>query len=60
MAQRLSRPLSYDNWVLIRDIVDYVCEIWQQPDLSIWEVRGEKQNFLYSKVSLSCPFPNAS
>ncbi|GAA6062500.1 hypothetical protein JCM10212_006349 [Sporobolomyces blumeae] len=52
MAQKLSRPLSYDNWVLIRDIVDYVCEIWQQPDLSIWEVRGEKQNFLYSKVML--------
>ena len=34
----------------MRDLVDYVCEVWDQPDLSIWEVRGEKQNFLYSKI----------
>ncbi|BGP39748.1 hypothetical protein JCM10449v2_003699 [Rhodotorula kratochvilovae] len=50
LAQKMSRPLSYDDWVLVRDLVDYVCEVWEQPDLSIWEVRGEKQHFLYSKI----------
>ncbi|GAA5855676.1 hypothetical protein JCM9279_003300 [Rhodotorula babjevae] len=50
LAQKMSRPLAYDDWVLVRDLVDYVCEVWDQPDLSIWEVRGEKQNFLYSKI----------
>ena len=43
--------MSYDNWVQVRSIVDFVSDNWDQPDLSIWEVRGERQNFLYSKVS---------
>lgn len=42
--------VAYDDWVLVRDLVDYVCDVYDQPDLSIWEVRGEKQNFLYSKI----------
>ncbi|KAL8279392.1 hypothetical protein RQP46_008204 [Phenoliferia psychrophenolica] len=50
LAQKLSRPLSYDTWVQVRALVDYVCVAWDQPDLSIWEVRGERQDFLYSKV----------
>ncbi|KAK4056783.1 hypothetical protein OIO90_002032 [Microbotryomycetes sp. JL221] len=49
LAQKLSKPLGYDTWLQVRSIVDFVCEKWDQPDLSIWEVRGEKQNFLYSK-----------
>lgn len=50
LAQKMGRPLAYDDWLQVREIVDYVCEIWRQPDLSIWEVRGEMQHFLYSKV----------
>ena len=29
---------------------DLVCEIWQRPDLSIWEVRMEPRHFVHSKV----------
>lgn len=36
----------------IRQVVDYVCTQLDAPDLSIWEVRGQKKNFLYSKVML--------
>lgn len=50
LSQKLSKPLSYDSWVLVRKLVDYVAEVWDQPDLSIWEVRGERKNFLYSKI----------
>ncbi|BGP55296.1 hypothetical protein JCM8202_000628 [Rhodotorula sphaerocarpa] len=50
LAQKMSRPLGYDTWVQVRSLVDYVLTVYEQPDLSIWEVRGEKQNFLYSKV----------
>ncbi|GAA5870661.1 hypothetical protein JCM1840_006769 [Sporobolomyces johnsonii] len=50
LAQKLSRPLAYDDWPVVRELVDDVCKVWCQPDLSIWEVRGEKQNFLYSKI----------
>lgn len=46
----LSFSRRYDNWVLVRSLVDYVCTLVDKPDLSIWEVRGEKQHFVYSKV----------
>ncbi|GFZ46845.1 Uncharacterized protein JCM24511_04065 [Saitozyma sp. JCM 24511] len=52
LAQKYSKPLSWDSWVAIRQVVDYVCTQLDAPDLSIWEVRGQKKNFLYSKVML--------
>ncbi|KAH8929674.1 glycoside hydrolase family 15 protein [Atractiella rhizophila] len=50
LQQKFSEPVSYDLWVQIREIVDWVCENWTRPDLSIWEVRSAKVNFTYSKV----------
>jgi GH15 family glucan-1,4-alpha-glucosidase len=35
---------------LISQIVKVVKENWDKPDCGIWEVRGEKQNFVYSKM----------
>ena len=29
---------------------DLVCQIWRQPDLSIWEVRMEPRHFIHSKA----------
>lgn len=52
LAQKMGKPLSYDMWVKVRALVDYVCDNWKVPDLSIWEVRGAQQHFLYSKIML--------
>jgi len=52
LAQKMGKPLSYDMWTKVRSLVDYVCDNWDAPDLSIWEVRGAKQHFLYSKIML--------
>ncbi|GAA6027557.1 hypothetical protein JCM8097_007921 [Rhodosporidiobolus ruineniae] len=52
LSQKMSKPLSYDTWLLVRELVDYVCTLVDKPDLSIWEVRGEKQHFTYSKIML--------
>lgn len=46
------KPVSYDQWVAIRHIIDFVCTVWNEPDMSIWEVRGHKENFVYSKIML--------
>ncbi|KAL6044033.1 Glucoamylase [Balamuthia mandrillaris] len=43
-------PISYDMWLNVRKMVDWVCDNWQQPDVGIWEVRSENQHFVYSKV----------
>ncbi len=44
------RELADEEWERIRDIVDYVREIWDEPDAGIWEVRGGNEHFVYSKV----------
>ena len=44
------RELTEEEWTRVRDITDYVCEIWDQQDAGIWEVRGGNDHFVYSKV----------
>ena len=43
-------PISYELWIHLRRLVDWVCENWDQEDEGIWEVRGGKRHFVYSKV----------
>ena len=38
------------GWELQRALVDHVARVWQAPDNGIWETRGPKQHFVYSKV----------
>lgn len=52
LGQKFGRPLGYDTWVLVRDLVDYVVDHCREPDLSIWEVRGKDRHFTYSKIML--------
>ena len=37
-------------WELQREIVEHLATLWDQPDESIWEVRGGSQQFTFSKV----------
>jgi GH15 family glucan-1,4-alpha-glucosidase len=39
-----------ETWELQREIVEYLTTLWDQPDESIWEVRGGPQHFTFSKV----------
>lgn len=41
-------PISYDTWCAVRRLVNYVCANWMREDMSIWEVRGQQRNFIYS------------
>lgn len=45
-------PISYDQWLEVRRIVNHVIIQHKKPDMSIWEVRGGKQHFVYSKIML--------
>lgn len=53
------KPITYDQWLSIRAILGYVCKIWKDPDMSIWEVRSRKENFVYSKIMLWVAFDRA-
>jgi len=52
LGQKFGKPLSYDDWVLVRELVDYVVAHRNDIDLSIWEVRNHMRNFTFSKVML--------
>jgi len=43
-------PIGYDAWTNVVRLIEWVCANWQQPDEGIWEVRGGRQEFLYSRV----------
>ena len=42
--------ISHDLWTNLVKIVNYVIEHWEQPDEGIWEVRSERQHFLFSRL----------
>ena len=43
-------PISYDLWVDLRRMLDWVCDHWREPDQGIWEMRGPPQEFVHSKM----------
>jgi GH15 family glucan-1,4-alpha-glucosidase len=43
-------PISYDFWNNITTLVEWVCRNWNKPDDGIWEVRGGRQQFFYSRA----------
>lgn len=53
------KPITYDQWLSIRAILGYVSIIWDEPDMSIWESRGQKEKFTYSKIMLWVAFDRA-
>jgi GH15 family glucan-1,4-alpha-glucosidase len=43
-------PISSDRWEDVCRLVDWVCDNWDQPDEGIWETRGGRKNFVYSRL----------
>jgi len=37
------------GWSAISDMIEWVCEHWDQPDEGIWETRGGQQDFTYGR-----------
>ena len=50
LYNKYGSPISYDLWVQLRRLLNWVCKNWRRKDEGIWEVRGGQQHFLYSKV----------
>ncbi len=50
LSNKYGAPIFHDAWMDLTRIVDWVCENWDQADEGIWEVRGGRQNFTYSRL----------
>jgi GH15 family glucan-1,4-alpha-glucosidase len=43
-------PISDDLWQHLRRLTNWVCDQWHETDEGIWEVRGGRRHFVYSKL----------
>lgn len=51
MTLRQRTPESLDRvWTRVRATARHVRTLWKEPDRGIWEIRGEKRHFVFSKV----------
>ncbi|MBC8070007.1 MAG: glycoside hydrolase family 15 protein [Deltaproteobacteria bacterium] len=50
LARRLGLDGDGDAWRVQRGFANFVEQVWTQPDEGIWEIRGPRRHFTYSKV----------
>jgi GH15 family glucan-1,4-alpha-glucosidase len=44
------RPISHGSWMQVCRIVDWLCENWDEADEGIWETRGGRKRFTFSRL----------
>ena len=49
-----------DAWELVHSLAETVMENWRRRDRGVWEVRGDQQHFVYSKVMCWAALDNAA
>lgn len=50
LYDKWAEPISSAQWDDVCALVDWVCDNWDQPDEGVWETRGGRKNFLYSRL----------
>ena len=50
LYHRHGGAITPEFWDFLVRVVDHVDGHWQEPDQGIWEVRGDRRQFVYSKV----------
>ncbi|HKE17864.1 MAG TPA: glycoside hydrolase family 15 protein [Kofleriaceae bacterium] len=43
-------PISYELWLTVRTLADWVAANWDMPDEGIWESRGGRRHYVYSRL----------
>ncbi len=50
LYNKYGTPIYHDAWEDLCRIVEWVCGHWDEPDEGIWETRGGRQDFVYSRL----------
>jgi GH15 family glucan-1,4-alpha-glucosidase len=50
LFNKYGRPIYHDAWEAICRALEWLSENWDQPDEGIWEVRGGRHDFVYSRL----------
>ncbi|ARP68722.1 glycosyl hydrolase family 15 [Streptomyces pluripotens] len=50
LYDKWAQPISSGQWDDVCHLVGWVCDHWDQPDEGVWETRGGREDFLYSRL----------
>jgi GH15 family glucan-1,4-alpha-glucosidase len=50
LADSHGLQVVHEGWSKLTEMLDWLCEHWNQPDEGVWETRGGRQNFTYSRL----------
>ena len=50
LSGRGGELIAYDDWLGLARLIDWLCAHWQEPDEGIWETRGGRKRFTYSRL----------
>ena len=50
LYDKWGQPISSARWDEVGAMADWLCEHWDQPDEGIWETRGGRKDFVYSRL----------
>jgi GH15 family glucan-1,4-alpha-glucosidase len=50
LYNKYGRPIYHDAWMDLTRIVEWVSENWDQADEGIWETRGGRKDFTFSRL----------
>ncbi|MFB7781225.1 glycoside hydrolase family 15 protein [Streptomyces vinaceus] len=50
LYDKWGQPISSDRWDEVGAVVNWLCDHWDQPDEGVWETRGGRRNFVYSRL----------
>jgi len=59
LYNKYGERIAYDFWKDLEKQINWLSQNWNQPDEGIWEVRGGKHNFLYSRLMCWVAFDRA-
>jgi GH15 family glucan-1,4-alpha-glucosidase len=58
-ARRVGLPPSEPTWAVEHALLEHLESIWREPDNGIWEMRGPRRHFTYSKMMAWVAFDRA-
>ncbi|MDH6109308.1 GH15 family glucan-1,4-alpha-glucosidase [Kitasatospora sp. MAP12-15] len=49
-GRHIAQQANYQGWKALAQTLDWLCDNWDRPDEGIWETRGGRKDFTYSRV----------
>jgi GH15 family glucan-1,4-alpha-glucosidase len=50
LCNKHALPIYHDGWIEVRRSLEWLIDHWDQPDEGVWETRGGRHDFTYSRL----------